>query len=160
MAFVSWIENSALGIWMVDSLWAYPIVLSTHAVGMSIVVGTVVMIDLRLLGYAGDAPLDSFKSIFAVTWLGVVLNFLSGVALFTSDPEKFFYHPVFWIKIGLMITGVFSVYLLWREILMNEGNTQGNFEPSSKIKILACFSLLLWFSVIVAGRLIAYVELS
>ena len=73
MAFVSWVENSALGTWMVDSLWAYPIVLSTHAVGMSIVVGTVVMIDLRLLGYAGDAPLDSFKSMFAVTWLGVLL---------------------------------------------------------------------------------------
>ncbi len=160
MAFVNWVENSAMGIWMVDSLWAYPIVLSMHAVGMSIVVGTVVVIDLRLMGYAGNAPLDSFRSMFAITWIGVVLNFLSGVALFTSDPAQFFYHPLFWTKIGLMVTGVFSVYLLWREIIMGDEKTWENYESSSRVKILACFSLLLWFSVIVAGRLIAYVELS
>ena len=47
MNFVDWVENTALGLWMADSLWAYPIVLATHAVGMSIVVGTIVMIDRR-----------------------------------------------------------------------------------------------------------------
>ena len=159
MEFVNWIENSALGIWMVESVWAYPIVLSTHAVGMSIVVGTVIIIDLRLLGYAGNAPLDLFKIMFAVTWVGVVLNFMSGLALLASDPAKFFYHPVFWTKIGLIITGIFSVYLLWQVVTRDDGITKENFVPSSKVKLLACLSLVLWLSVIVAGRLIAYVEL-
>ena len=108
MEFVSWVEESALGIYMLDSIWGYPIVLSAHAVGMAIVVGTVLMIDLRLVGFVGRAPLDSFKNIFFVTWIGVALNLLSGIALFASDPEKFTFHYVFWIKIGLMLAGVAS----------------------------------------------------
>ena len=83
---------------MIDSIWGYPIVLSAHAVGMSIVVGTVLMIDLRVLGLAGDAPLASFRNMFWVTWFGVFLNFTSGVALFASDPAKFLVHPAFWNK--------------------------------------------------------------
>ncbi len=160
MEFVDWVENSALGIWMLDSLWAYPIALSTHAVGMSIVVGTVVMLDLRLLGFAGNAPLAAFRNMFALTLIGVILNFLSGIALFSSDPAQFLYHPVFWIKIGLMLTGVISIYFLWRQIQRDNENSNEDFKSSPKVKILAGFSLLIWFSVIVAGRLIAYVELS
>lgn len=155
MEFVSWVENSALGIWMLDSIWGYPIVLSSHAVGMSIVVGTVLMIDLRVLGYAGDAPLPSFRNMFYVTWFGVFLNFASGVALFSSDPAKFLYHPVFWTKIGLMGAGVLSVYLLWGSLSASGGAAA----ETNKVKNLARFSMLLWLGVIIAGRLIGYVEL-
>ena len=114
MAFVDWIESTALSIWMIDSIWAYPIVLSTHAVGMSIVVGTIVIVDLRILGFASKIPLNSFGRLFIVSWIGVALNFLSGVALFTADPAQFLYHPVFWIKIGLIIVGAVLVYVMWR----------------------------------------------
>jgi len=160
MAFIVWAENSALGIWMVDSIWAYPIVLSTHAIGMSIVVGTIVMLDLRLLGYAKLAPISSFKSMFVVTWLGVALNFLSGIALFFSDPAQFLFHPVFLTKIGLMIIGVLSFYFLWRELGKHDAVAEVEIESSARIKLLAHLTLIIWFSVIVAGRLIAYVEIS
>ncbi len=155
MEFVSWVENSALGIWMLDSIWGYPIVLSAHAVGMSIVVGTVLMIDLRVLGYAGDAPLQAFRNMFYVTWFGVFLNFASGVALFASDPAKFLYHPVFWTKIGLMVLGVLSVYLLWGSLSAAGAGAA----ETRKVKNLARISMLLWLGVIIAGRLIGYMEL-
>jgi hypothetical protein len=160
MAFIDWIENSALGIWMIDSLWAYPIILSTHAVGMSIVVGTIVMLDLRLLGYAKTAPISSFKSMFVVTWLGVTLNLLSGIALFCSDPAQFLFHPVFLTKIALMISGVVSFYFLWRELGKYYVAAGVEIESSGKIKLLAHLTLIIWFTVIVSGRLIAYVELA
>jgi hypothetical protein len=158
LGFVNWVENSMLGVWMVDSLWAYPIVLAMHAVGMAIVVGTVIMVDLRLLGYASNASLESLRSMFGVTWLGVALNFLSGVALFASNPEQFVYHPVFWIKIGLMLTGVFSFVYLLKELNRVGTNTGADFESTGKIKTLAVMSLFIWSGVIVAGRLIAYLE--
>jgi hypothetical protein len=157
---IAWLENSLLGNYMLDSIWAYPVVLSAHAVGMSIVVGTVVIMDLRLIGFASEARLDSFKSMFALTWFGVALNFLSGVALLVSDPAHFFYHPVFWIKMGLMFSGVISVYFLWRQINLEGNNMQGIFGASSRVKLLAGLSLIVWLSVIVAGRLIAYIEIA
>ena len=160
MAFVDWVENTALSIWMVDSIWAYPIVLSTHAVGISIVVGTIVIVDLRILGFASKIPLNSFGRLFIVSWIGVALNFLSGVALFTADPAQFLYHPVFWIKIGLIIVGAVLVYVLWREVKPDEEKPDENSEASARTKSIALMSLILWACVIVAGRLIAYIELS
>jgi len=159
MEFVNWVENSALGIWMIDSLWAYPLILSAHAVGMSIVVGTIVMIDLRLLGFAGGVALEAFRGIFAVTWIGVALNLLSGVALFSADPMKFFYHPLFWTKISLMLMGVVMAFLTWKQVRHETDSGGTGAVSSGRIRLFAGASLLLWFGVIVAGRLIAYVEL-
>jgi uncharacterized protein DUF6644 len=155
MAFIDWIENSLLGTCMVDSVWAYPIALSTHAIGMSIVVGTIVIIDLRILGLAESIPLKSFEKLFVVTSFGVVLNFLSGLALFATEPARFFYHPVFWIKIALIVAGALSVYILWHKVKCVNDDA----DSSARIKLVAVFSLLLWACVIVAGRLIAYIEM-
>lgn len=156
MEFVAWVEQSSLGIWMMDSIWGYPIVLSTHAVGMAIVVGTVLMIDLRLIGFVGKAPLDSFKNIFFITWIGVALNLLSGVALFASDPEKFTFHPLFWAKIVLMLVGVFFVFLLWSQVHKEGAGGDADFDPSTRLKVMAWVSMFTWFLVIVTGRLVGY----
>ena len=158
MNFVDWVENTALGLWMADSLWAYPIVLATHAVGMSIVVGIMVIIDLRVLGFANRVPLRSFDKLLRVCWVGVALNVLSGVALFTVDPEHFIYHPVFWIKIGLVIAGLFFIYLLLRELRTSAPGDPEAVEPSRKARLIATLSLLFWLGAIIAGRLIAYIE--
>lgn len=158
--FIAWLENSLLSNYMIDSTWAYPVVLSAHAVGMSIVVGAVLVMDLRLLGFAADARLDSFKSMFTLTWVGVALNFLSGIALLMSGPTQFLHHPVFWIKMGLMFTGVISVYFFWRQINLEGNSIQGMFGASFRVRLLAGLSLLVWLSVVVAGRLIAYIEIA
>jgi hypothetical protein len=158
VAFIDWVENSALSIWMVDSIWAYPIMLSMHAVGMSIVVGTVFMIDFRILGFAKEAPLTSFGGMLKVTWLGVTLNFLSGVALFASNSEQFLFNPLFWTKIGLMVLGVLSVFALWRKITHQHVDGATMVEATGSVKHLARFSLLLWLGVIIAGRLVAYID--
>lgn len=160
MNFVEWVENSSLGLLMLDSIWAYPIVLATHAVGMSIVVGTIIIIDLRVLGYASQVRLTSFNNVLIATWFGAILNFLSGVALFTVDPEHFLYHPIFWTKIGLVIAGLLFVYLLLRELKASGQDSSERFESSRKAKTIASLSMLLWLGAIVAGRLIAYVDVN
>ena len=148
MEFLTWLENSSVGGWIRESLWGYPIVLSSHAVGMAIVVGVVTMIDIRVLGYAKQIPIDSFKSLFNLAWGGFVLNFISGCLLFTGDPTKFFNDTPFRIKITLIILGMISVWLLLREVRTDES--------SKKAKAIAIFSLLCWFGAITAGRLTAY----
>ena len=146
MEILSWIENTSVGFWIRESLWGYPIVLSSHAVGMAIVVGVVTMIDIRVLGYAKSIPFTAFKSLFNLAWAGFVLNFISGCLLFTGDPKKFFHDWPF--RITLIILGMISVWRLLREIKINES--------SSKAKAIAVFSLLCWFGAITAGRLTAY----
>ena len=148
MDILNWIGHSSVSAWVSESLWGYPIVLSSHAVGMAIVVGVVTMIDIRVLGYAKQIPITSFKSLFNLAWGGFALNFISGCLLFTGDPVKFFNDWPFRIKISLIILGMISVWLLLREVKVDES--------SARARAIAVFSLVCWFGAITAGRLTAY----
>lgn len=154
MDLLIWLQESPLG-WVAESDWGYPIVLSAHAVGMGIVVGIVAMLCLRLLGLAANAPIRSLAKLSMVAWLAVGVNVSSGVLLFAGDPTKFFFHPVFWIKIALIALGVFS---LWQLLRIVKSIPDAALEAAVPIKakgIAAC-SLALWMGALIAGRLIAY----
>lgn len=158
MNFLIWLQESALGTWVAESIWGYPIVLACHAIGMAVVVGTVVMINLRVLGFARKVVVTLFDKLSVITWAGLALNVLTGLALFSGDPVKFFYHPVFRIKISLIVVGVLSTWLLLREIRGTAPSPANMHEMPARTKWIAGFSLAFWSSAIVAGRLIAYIE--
>ena len=157
MDFLYWLEETALGVWVAQS-WGYPLVLSTHAVGMSIVVGIVFMINLRLLGFSSAVPFSLLQSLSRIMLAGIVLNIASGLALFCGNPVKFFFHPVFWTKISLIILGGLSLW--WALSVSRERSSNSNtLIISNKGKALAALSLALWLGAIIAGRLIAYFKL-
>ncbi len=158
MNFLIWLQDSALGTWVAGSIWGYPIILACHAVGMAAVVGTVVMINLRILGFARSVPVTLFSRLAVIAWAGLALNVLTGLALFTGDPVKFFYHPVFWIKISLIILGAVSVLAIAQELHKAASVPADSPEITSGAKLIAGFSLAFWAGAISAGRLIAYFE--
>ena len=157
MSFLYWLEQSMIGVWVAQS-WGYPLVLSCHAVGMAIVVGTVIMINLRLLGFATAIPFSFFLELSRVTLFGVILNIASGLALFSGNPLKFFYHPAFWIKLSLILLGSLSVWWGLRSVRLMSPGTE-LMTASNTVKLVASFSLFCWLGAIVAGRLIAYFKL-
>lgn len=158
MNFLIWLQDSVLGTWIAESIWGYPIVLSCHAVGMAVVAGTVVMINLRLLGFARNVPVALLDKLSVITWAGLVLNVLTGLALFAGDPLRFFHHPVFRIKFSLIVVGAITIGLLLREIRATTLYASGTLEVSARMKPAAAFSLALWLCAIIAGRLIAYID--
>jgi hypothetical protein len=152
------VQDSPFGLWVAESVWGYPVVLSIHAVGMALVVGAVVMIDLRILGFASSAPLAAFARLSTVGWIGLTLNALSGLTLFTGDPVRFFHHPVFWTKLSLVALGALTLWVLGHTAAAWSEAAAGT-ETSPRIRSLAALSLLFWSCAIVAGRSIAYFEL-
>lgn len=157
MNFLIWLQDSVLGTWIAESIRGYPVVLSCHAVGMAVVAGTVVMLNLRLLGFARNVPVALFDKMSAITWAGLVLNVLTGLALFSGDPVRFFYHPVFRIKFSLIVVGTVTTGLMLRVIRATTLSASGTLEASAGMKLAAASSLALWLCAIIAGRLIAYI---
>ena len=149
-----------MGTWVAGSIWGYPIILACHAVGMALVAGTVVMINLRVLGFARKVPVTLFDKLSVIAWAALALNLLTGLALFTGDPVKFFYHPVFWIKISLIILGAVSVLAIVQELHKAASVPADSSEMPPRTKLIAGFSLAFWAGAIIAGRLIAYFEFS
>ena len=149
------LEMSGLSSWVAESLYGYPTVLGLHAIGLAIVVGLLIFVDLRLLNVIGDIRLSALLGPMKLAWVGFVINGLSGFALFSSQATTIIYSAPFLIKIGLVFLGAIIAFYIQRKVTKNVDNWEAGSLPAS-IKAAAAVSLLCWMGAIIAGRLIAY----
>lgn len=152
---LEWLENSSIALMVQESLWGYPIVLSSHAVGMAVMVGLALMINFRILGMAPQIPISALKTMFRIAWVGLVINIISGSMLFVANADAFYESTPFRLKIILLIIGVTLLAKLSRRIFGPEAGGS-DYIPTSRVKLMALISSIVWIGVIVTGRLIAY----
>ena len=148
MGFLIWLEEGALGIFIRESLWGYPIVLSSHAVGMAIVMGVVIALNLRVLGYAKDISILAYDKLFFIGWIGFIINLVSGLILFCNTPTTYFFQGSFQLKIGSIVVGGILMKVVMNSV---RGDTS---ETLTKVASAACIAC--WFSAMITGRLMAY----
>ena len=157
MPVFEWLENSALAIWVGESLWGYPIVLGLHAVGLAIVAGFFIMLDLHLLRVIRAVPFTAFLSLFRLAWVGFIINALSGLALFSSQATTFAESAPFLIKISAVLSGVIVGIFIQRQLKLRATDWDtADTRVESSATALAALSLVCWIGAIFAGRLIAY----
>ncbi len=157
MPVFEWLESTAPAIWVGESLWGYPIMLGTHAIGLAIVVGIFVMLDLRLLRVVRGISFHAFLSLYRLAWIGFILNAVSGSMLFSSQATTFVASAPFLIKISAVIAGVILGIVIQRRLESRADDwddADANIESSAIV--LASLSLVCWIGAIFAGRLIAY----
>jgi uncharacterized membrane protein SirB2 len=136
------------------NVWGLPpIVQSVHILSIACVMASIVMIDLRALGWAVPSQsLSEMKNrLTPWFWSALVLLFLSGVVFVIARPRRYFANPIFGYKfLFLFVALVFSVSLL---LMLRKSDRQ---RPA--LKLVAAGSLLSWLGVMLAGRWIAYAD--
>ena len=145
-----WLENTSIALWVGESLWAYPFMLSLHVIGLAIVVGLLSMLDFKLLGGFKGIRVSAFVPLIRFAWIGFLINAVSGVFLFTSQASYFVTSTVFLIKLGCIFVGA-----VLTKVMQNQLVAAGDVENVS-MKGFAVVSLLIWLVAITAGRLTAY----
>ena len=155
MAVFHALQNSAFTEWFLgsSSIWTYPTVLTLHTVGMAILVGANVAIDLRVLQVAGAMPLARLRPLYRFIWMGFTINFLSGLVLFVTEAADRVVDPVFYVKIGSIAAALWLGVLVKRRAI---DRVDAPPVPTVQCRWLAAASLGLWGVAIVAGRLMAY----
>src|SRR5262249_42189088 len=155
MHFLNVIEQSGFATWVreSDSLLAYPSILFAHTVGLGLLAGTSMAIDLRLLGFAPNTSLSPMRKFFPVMWIGFWISALSGIALLAADAATMTVNPVFVIKLGFIALSMLVVRVIRSRVF---GNPDPDKVPPATGRILAGASLFLWVCAITAGRLTAY----
>lgn len=156
MGFLTWLQQSPLGTWVAETLWAYPLFESLHAIGMALFIGAVGLIDLRVLGYKPELPLLGTRDLLPLAWLGFTINAVTGVLLFTSDAVYFFSSYTFRIKMLLIVLGGINAALLGMRVFREAPAGAPAGEPGAGAKWLAGTSLVFWLGALAAGRLLAY----
>ena len=138
------IEASALGQAMRQSLWLYPIVEIVHLSGIALLVGSIAMLDLRLLGLSRAVPVRRLAShILPWTAASFLLIVPSGLAMFV-------------VKLCLILAAGVNAAVFHAGALRGAAGWDVNRGPPAAARIAAALSLLLWVSVIACGRLLAY----
>jgi len=145
------IEGSTLAAWVRESpsIWAYATILTLHTVGLAIVVGANVVVDLRLLGWAPPIPLTALRAVFPIMWAGFALNLTSGLLLFIADASTKAGQRVFWVKLACITLALLVARTVAKRLRRQD---------VGDLRALAVASLFLWAGAIVAGRLMAYLH--
>ena len=151
------LEETSLALWVGESLWGYPLMLSLHVVGLAVVVGLFAMRDLRLLGCFAGVAHGSLAGLVKLGWTGFIVNAASGVALFSSQATTFIESTPFLLKIGsIFLAAVLAAIIQNRSAAFAAAWDSGETAPTAPVRAIAAASLTLWIGAIVSGRLIAY----
>jgi hypothetical protein len=155
-AFLESVQYSEFGLWVAggDTIFAFPMILVLHTVGLGIVVGVSALVNFRLLGVARNIPLADLRGVFRVLWWGFALNATTGLVLFIAAAADKAYQKIFYVKLALIVLALIAMSRIRRDVF--GGNPPPGDSISRQAKTLAAASLLLWMGAIVAGRLMAY----
>jgi hypothetical protein len=156
MGFLSWLESTAYAQWILTGLNGWPIMLTSHAIGLAIVVGVVFVLDLRILGVYRQIPFTALHRFMAIAWLGIVTNVISGFSLFMTQATVYVTSPPFLFKIACIALGIVNLVYTQRLLLRDAASWDASGAASQQGRMLAGSSIALWSLAVVTGRLIAY----
>jgi hypothetical protein len=147
------LEQSAFIQWTLSDPYCVQLLLSAHSVGMAVVVGVILVLSIRVLGFPRNMPVSIFQRALTLAWWGFALNAASGVWLFLTNGQQLLVLWTFQIKMALIVAGGLSVSIMWRIARQHpqKGYAFGGWE-----KGLAALTMLFWLGAITAGRYIAY----
>ncbi|MBN1239407.1 MAG: hypothetical protein JXB36_12970 [Gammaproteobacteria bacterium] len=156
MNFIEWIEASALAEWVRISISGYPAMITLHSVGLAVMVGLSLAVDMRLLGRFRSIPFSSLRTFFTVAWIGFLINFVSGAALFSSQATLYVTNVPFLLKMAFVLAGAATVGYL-QAAVARTGDSQGaDSVATGATRFVAILSIVVWLGATITGRLIAY----
>ncbi len=137
-----------------------PIVQAVHIVAIAVVMGSVVFVNLRLLGLAvpSQRPSEMIRRLLPWTWWALPFLFASGVVFVIARPVRYFFNPVVGIKFSLLIPALVLAATLHALSRTEPGYWEITAQRRGFARIIAAISILLWLGVMMAGRWIAYAD--
>jgi hypothetical protein len=150
------LEQSAFGFTIRSSALLYPLANVAHIIGAILLVGPIMMLDLRLLGLSRRIPLRLMAQ-HLLPWaiFGLLIMLVSGFLLFTAEATAYAINPVFQLKAALIVAGILNA-VVFELLARRNWRDWENYTVPLFPRLLALVSLINWLLVAVAGRLIAY----
>lgn len=139
-----------------ERLWM--LVEGTHVLTLMLFAGTILFVDLRLLGLTlRGAPVSKVTdSVLPYTVAGFVLMVITGTALFFANPFEYYHNFFFRLKFVFLIAAAVNIFLFHHRVQANRAQWDDAARPPTAARAAAAISLTLWIAVIISGRYVAY----
>jgi hypothetical protein len=160
---VNELANWMMSTWVYDLLianesWIWPALEASHFFGMCLLFGALIVVDLRLFGWAKIASVANTDKLAPIAMIGFIINFVTGILFLFGDPMRYFTNISFYIKMGFIVLAALNFALYKVKIAHLVENIQENENTPLLAKISGAASLILWLGVLCFGRLIPYLE--
>jgi uncharacterized membrane protein YhdT len=154
LTFFQWCEASGIGETIRKSSWLFPVIEAIHLLGLGVIGGAVLVVDLRLLGLGLRRQSAAQLTRDAQPWLvgSLILMIITGGLLFLSEAIKCYYHDAFWFKMSCLFLAIVFTFTIQRKVIMTD---ESRLRPLWS-KVVAVVSVLLWAGVGIGGRWIGF----
>ena len=155
---IQWMKNSAIHDFVTKNGWVWPTLETLHFLGLCLLLGSLILVDLRILGFNKKAPLKGIHAFVPLTVVGFALNAFTGLLFLFGDPERYFPNIAFQSK--MLLVFIAGLNVLYFELIVH--STIKKHGDSAKLgidaKLVAGASLVFWVLIIILGRMIPYLE--
>jgi hypothetical protein len=158
-AVFDWMQGTWIHNLVYDYAWTFPTLEALHFLGLCLLMGALLIMDLRLIGFQRVIPLSAVHSLMPIALGGFAINLVTGVGFLFGDPGMYFLNTAFQIKLALIVLAGLNFLLYYVKVeplLVNQSSTAAmpNFA-----KAIGSASLVLWFGVLILGRLLPYLSI-
>ena len=156
-AFAQSIEGGVVYTWVTSVYWLWPLMETIHFIGLSLLLGGLIVIDARLAGFFRGVNIAATHKLLPWVFIGFGLNLTTGVLFFFGDPLRYAVNIGFQIKMVLVMIAGLNALWFWIKINPVMQSWEPDIDPPGVAKLIAWISLVSWTGVLLFCRLIPYV---
>jgi len=153
-SLMEWLQATSLAVFIHNTKWVFTTIEVVHVVAILLVIGTIAVVDLRLLGLRSTKRpfTDVSHEILPATWAAFILAAVAGSLLFISQATAYYASTSFWIKMGIMALA--GINMLIFEFITVRGVQSWNVNPTPPLpaRLAGGISISCWLLVFVFGR--------
>jgi hypothetical protein len=155
-ALADWLVSTPMNNWVLGYQWSWPALESMHFLALCLLMGSLLIMDLRLIGFNRIIPLQAVHSLMPVAIVAFAINLITGFSFLFGDPRLYFANYAFWVKMGLIVLAGLNFLVYFTKVEPKIIHLGPNAPTPPIAKTVGALSLLFWFGVLSYGRLLPY----
>jgi hypothetical protein len=156
-ALTLWLQNTRFANWFLDhGAWTWPMAESLHFIGLTMLIGSIGIIDLRILGLGKGIRISDLHRFVRFTIGGFLLNLTTGSMFVTAMPDQYFLNRAFQFKLAFLTLAGLNVLAFYGSQFRRLKQLGPHEEAPLPARLMAGLSLVCWIGVITAGRLLTF----
>ena len=152
----AWVRSTELHAFVRQNWWLWPVLETFHYIGLSLLLGTVGLFDLRVLGMAKGIPPAALHRLIPLGVAGYVVNIITGIGFFFAYPEQYAYNSAFHFKLAFMMLAGINVLIFYSAAFREVNALEAGADAPLRSKIITGVSLTSWVAVLICGRLLTF----
>lgn len=157
--FLSWVEGLPPSVAIAESGWLFPTIETAHVIAIALVVGSILMVDVRLvgLGWHSRPVSDLTRELLPWTWVAFAMAIVSGLLMWASSAIHYTHNWPFLIKLGLILLAGINMACFHTLTQRAQNEWDRSLPPPRAVKMAGGISIGLWVTIVVLGRWIGFV---